>query len=234
MSYQQVDQRVATQANPATEREFLRATFVWMLLGLAMTTGIAAWFSQNDALTEKIDSTPGLFYGAIILQFAVVLVLGFAFNKVSAGTATFLFMLYAALTGVTFSVILGYYSTASIAMAFSGAMGVFGGMALWGFATKRDLSGFAPVLFGALIGFLVASVVFMFTGGETFNLILGFAGVIIFAGLTAYDVQKIKAIGAAAMDDSSARKMAVFGALQLYLDFINIFLSLLRIFGSNR
>jgi FtsH-binding integral membrane protein len=107
-------------------------------------------------------------------------------------------------------------------------------MALWGFATKRDLTGFGPVLFGALIGFVVASIVFAFTGGETFNLILGFLGVIIFAALTAYDVQKISRWSQEAMDDEGARKMAIFGALQLYLDFVNIFLSLLRIFGSNR
>ena len=205
-----------------------------MMVGLALTAGIALWFSQNQALMDTIQANPAWLFGAVIAQFGVVMFLAFAINRISASTATFLFVLYAALTGATFSVLLGYYSTSSIALAFAGATGVFGGMAFWGFATKRDLTGFGPVLFGALIGFLVASIVFAFTGGETFNLILGFLGVIIFAALTAYDVQKISRWSAESVDDESARKMAIFGALQLYLDFVNIFLSLLRIFGSNR
>jgi hypothetical protein len=234
MSFQAADRSIATQTSPAIERAFLRATFAWMFVGLGLTAGIAVWFSSNDALMEKVRTQPGWLIGAMVAQLAVVFGLAFMINRISASLATFLFVLYAALTGATFSIILGYYSTSSIAMAFAGATGVFGGMAVWGFATKRDLTGLAPILFGALIGFLVASIVFAFTGGSTFNLILGFAGVLIFAALTAYDVQKIKAYAATAMDDESARKMAIFGALQLYLDFVNIFLSLLRIFGSNR
>jgi len=119
-------------------------------------------------------------------------------------------------------------------MAFAGASGVFGGMAVWGYTTKRDLSGMGPVLFGALIGLIVASVVFMFVGGQTFNLILGYGGVVIFAGLTAWDIQQIKSFSGAATDEESGKKLAIFGALSLYLNFINIFLSLLRIFGSSR
>lgn len=234
MSFQAADRSIATQTSPAIERAFLRATFAWMFIGVGLTAGIAVWFSNNDALMEKVSTQPGWLIGAMIAQLGVVFGLAFMINRISAGLATFLFVLYAALTGATFSIILGYYSTSSIAMAFAGAAGVFGGMAFWGFATKRDLSGLAPILFGALIGFLVASIVYAFTGGATFNLILGFGGVLIFAGLTAFDVQKIKVYAATAMDDESARKMAIFGALQLYLDFVNIFLSLLRIFGSNR
>ncbi len=225
---------VTEQADPAVERVFIRATFGWMFIGLALTTFIAVWFGSNDALMNRLQTQPGWLIGGVILQLGVVLFLGFAINRISAGTATFLFVLYAALTGAVFSLILSYYSTASIAMAFAGATGVFAGMALYGYATKRDLTGFGPILFGALIGFLIASVVFMFTGGAVFNLILGFLGVIIFAALTAYDMQMIRRWAGQSTDESGARKMAIFGALQLYLNFINIFLSLLRIFGSSR
>ena len=234
MSFQTAGRSLTAQVDPAVQRVFLRAAFLWMMIGVALTAGIALWFSQNDQLMNTIQSNPGWMIGALVVQFGVVMFLAFAINRISAATATFLFVLYAGLTGATFSVLLGYYSTSSVALAFAGATGVFGGMALWGFATKRDLTGFGPVLFGGLIGFLVASVVFVFTGGQTFNLILGFLGVIIFAGLTAYDVQKISKWSAESVDDESARKMAIFGALQLYLDFVNIFLSLLRIFGSSR
>lgn len=222
------------RAEPAVERVFLKATFAWMFVGLAITTAIAAWFGSNDALRERITQQPGILIGAIIAQVVVVLGLSFAINRISSSTAIFLFALYAALTGVIFSVILSLYSTSSIAMAFAGATGVFGGMAVWGYATSRDLTGFGPVLFGALVGFIVASFVFMFTGGAVFNLVLGFAGVLIFAALTAYDVQRIKRYATAGMDEESARKAAIFGALQLYLDFVNLFISLLRIFGSSR
>ena len=226
--------RPAESASPALERVFLKATFAWMFLGLALTTAIAAWFGADASMMDAVRQRPGLMLAAVVAQIAVVLLLAFAINRISSTTAMFLFVLYAALTGAVFAVLLGYYSTSSIAMAFAGATGVFAGMAAWGYFTERDLSGLGPVLFGALIGFLVASVVFVFTGGAVFNLVLGFIGVVLFAALTAYDIQQIKRYAATAMDEESARKAAIFGALQLYLDFVNLFVSLLRIFGSSR
>jgi len=226
--------RPAEGTSPAIERVFLKATFAWMFLGLALTTAIAAWFGSDESMMEAVRQRPGLMLAAVVAQIAVVLLLAFAINRISSGTAMFLFVLYAALTGAVFSVLLGYYSTSSIAMAFAGATGVFGGMAAWGYFTARDLTGLGPILFGALIGFLVASVVFMFTGGAVFNLVLGLVGVVLFAALTAYDIQQVKRYAATAMDEESARKAAIFGALQLYLDFVNLFISLLRIFGSSR
>ena len=119
--------------------------------------------------------------------------------------------------------------------AFGGATGVFGGMAAYGYVTKRDLSGLGGILFGALIGLIVASIVYAFVGGSTLNFVIGIFGVVIFAGLTAYDMQKIKKIGAQGIGDAdTTQKLAIFGALALYLDFINLVISLLRIFGGGR
>ena len=165
----------------------------------------------------------------------MVFALSWAIGRISAQVAALLFCLYAGLTGIVFAVLLEVYTTGSVVGAFAGATGVFGGMAVYGYTTKRDLTGLRPILFGALIGLIVASVVFAFTGGSTLNLIIGWAGVIIFSGLTAYDMQRIKQIGRSGMyDENTAQKLAIFGALALYLDFINLVISLLRIFGGGR
>ena len=212
----------------------MRTVFAWMLLGVGVTAAIAAWFGSNAKLMAQLQAKPMWIFVAIALQIGLVMGLSFGINKISAATASMLFILYAGLTGVIFSIIVDAYTTASISMAFAGAAGVFGGMAIYGFTTKRDLTGLGPILFGALIGLIVASIAFMFVGGQTLNLIIGFAGVVIFAGLTAWDMQMIKSYSASATDEESGRKLAIFGALQLYLNFVNIFLSLLRIFGGGR
>ncbi|HEY7631882.1 MAG TPA: Bax inhibitor-1/YccA family protein [Thermoleophilaceae bacterium] len=216
------------------ERNFLRQVFAWMLLALAITTGIAIWFHATTGVVDYFNDHPGIFWVCLIAQLGMVFGLSFGINRISAQAAAILFCLYAALTGLTFSILLEVYTTSSIVGAFAGAAGVFGGMAIYGYTTERDLSGWGAILFGALIGLIVASIAFIFVGGSTFNLILGFAGVIIFAGLTAYDMQKLKEMsGAEGLTEDHEQKLAIFGALALYLDFINIFLSLLRIFGRN-
>jgi FtsH-binding integral membrane protein len=215
----------------ATERTFLRHVFAWMVLALAVTTGIAIWFHSTGSVVNYFDDHPGIFFACLGGQLAMVFGLSFAINRISAQTAALLFILYAGLTGVTFSILLEVYTTGSIVGAFAGATGVFGGMALYGYTTERDLSSWGAILFGALIGLIVASIAFVFVGGSTFNLLLGFAGVIIFAGLTSYDMQKLKEMNAQGLSDEHQQKAAIFGALMLYLDFINIFISLLRIFG---
>jgi uncharacterized protein len=164
----------------------------------------------------------------------MVFTLAGAINRLSAQMAAIVFCVYAGLTGVTFSVLLDVYTTGSIVGAFAGAAGVFSGMALYGFTTERDLSSWRAILFGALIGLIAASVVFIFIGGGAFNLVLGCAGVLIFSGLTAYDMQTLKQIGAQGLSGDAEQKAAIYGALRLYLDFINLFISLLRIFGSGR
>jgi FtsH-binding integral membrane protein len=219
-----------------TERSFLREVFAWMLLALGITTGIAIWFHASSNVTAYFNDHPGIFFVSLGAQLAMVFGLSFGMNRISAQMAALLFCVYAALTGFTFSILLEAYTTGSVVGAFAGATGVFGGMALYGYATERDLSSWGAALFGALIGLIVASIAFVFIGGSTFNLVLGFLGVIIFAGLTAYDMQKLKQMAAGdgplATEDHQ-QKAAIFGALMLYLDFINIFLSLLRIFGRS-
>jgi hypothetical protein len=156
-------------------------------------------------------------------------------QRISVSVAALLFFLYAGLTGVVFSILLDVYTTDSVVGAFAGAAGVFGGMALVGYTTRTDLSRFRGIFFGALIGLIVASVAFIFVGGGTLNLIIGYAGVLIFSGLTAYDIQRLKTMRAQGFANSqAAEKLAIFGALRLYLDFINLFISLLRIFGGGR
>jgi FtsH-binding integral membrane protein len=217
------------------ERTFLRQVFAWMFAALALTTAIAVWFHSSTSTLAYFADHRGLFIAAIVAQVGLVIVLSGAINRVSAQTAAILFFLYAGLTGVVFSILLDAYTTTSVVGAFAGAAGVFAGMALYGYATERDLSGLRGILFGALIGIIVASVVFMFVGGSTFNLIIGWAGVIIFSALTAYDMQSLKNLRASGtITAENDEKLAIFGALRLYLDFINLFISLLRIFGSSR
>jgi FtsH-binding integral membrane protein len=219
----------------AVERTYLRQVFAWMILGLALTTGVAIYLDATANVLDYFESHTGVFWILFIAQIGLVFGLSWAIGRISAGTAALLFCLYAGLTGVVFALLFQVYTTGSVVAAFAGATGVFAGMAAYGYTTDRDLSGWGAMLFGALIGLIVASVVFAFVGGSAFNLILGWAGVIIFAGLTAYDMQSLKRIGAQAGGDPDAtQKLAIFGALRLYLDFINLVISLLRIFGGAR
>lgn len=217
------------------ERAYLRQVFAWMFLALALTTGVAVYLHASGSALPYFSDHPGVYFLLFAAQLGLVFGLAFALPKISAGTAALLFCLYAGLTGVTFSVLLDIYTSASVIGAFAGAAGVFAGMATYGYVTERDLSGLRGILFGALIGIIVASIAFAFVGGSTLNLIIGWAGVIIFSGLTAYDMQKIKEQGAQGIQDGEvAQKLAIFGALRLYLDFINLAISLLRIFGGRR
>jgi FtsH-binding integral membrane protein len=218
----------------ATERVFLRQVFAWMLLGLAITTGVAVYLNATSNVLDYFQQHSVAFWLIFAAQLGLVIAIPTLMRRISAQMAAVLFCVYAALTGITFAILLAVYTSGSVVGAFAGATGVFGGMAIWGYTTEKDLSGWGSILFGALIGIIVASVVFAFVGGSTFNLIIGWAGVIIFSALTAYDMQKIKKIGATAMDEETAQKLAIFGALSLYLDFINLVISLLRIFGGRR
>jgi FtsH-binding integral membrane protein len=217
------------------ERTYLRQVFAWMLLGLALTTGVAIYLSSTRNVVDYFEQHSGAFWVLLIAQVGLVIALSLALPRISANTAALLFCLYAGLVGITFAILFEVYTTGSVVAAFGGATGVFAGMAVFGYTTERDLSGWGSILFGALIGVIVASVVYAFVGGAALNLIIGWAGVIVFAGLTAYDMQKIKQIGARGIGDGdTTQKLAIFGALALYLDFINLVISLLRIFGGSR
>lgn len=224
-------------SDAVVERDFLRQVFAWMFLALALTTGVAIWFHQNDTALRYFSNHHTMFFVALFGQLGMVLVLRriVASPTVSVSTAALIFFLYAGLTGLVFSILLDVYTTNSVVGAFSGAAGVFGGMALVGYTTTTDLTRFRGVLFGALIGIVVASFAFIFTGGSAFNLVIGFGGVIVFSGLTAYDMQQLKTMRARGIGSGAAAdKLAIFGALRLYLDFVNLFISLLRIFGGAR
>ena len=213
----------------------MRKVFVWMTLALAITGLTAFGVATSPSLVSMIFGSKVMFWGLIIAEFALVFAISGAIHKLSLSTATLLFILYSVVNGATLSVIFFAFSTAVIAKTFFITAGTFGAMALVGYTTKTDLTSMGKILIMALIGIILASVVNMFVGSSGFDLIISYVGVLIFVGLTAYDTQKIKEMCQMAPDaGESAQKLALLGALTLYLDFINLFLYLLRIFGNNK
>lgn len=213
----------------------MRKVFVWMTLALAITGLTAYGVATSPALLSLIFSSKVTFFGLIIAEFALVFAISGAINRLSLSTATLLFILYSVVNGATLSSIFFAFSVATIGKVFFITAGTFGAMALVGYTTKTDLTSMGKLLFMALLGIIIASVVNMFVGSSGLDLILSYVGVLVFVGLTAYDTQKIKQMCQSAPDaGESTQKLALIGALSLYLDFINLFLYLLRIFGNNR
>ena len=213
----------------------MRKVFVWMTLALAITGLTAYGVATSPAILSLIFSSKVTFFGLIIAEFALVFAISGAINRLSLSTATLLFILYSVINGATLSTIFFAFSVATIGKVFFITAGTFGAMALVGYTTKTDLTSMGKLLFMALLGIIIASVVNMFVASSGLDLILSYVGVLVFVGLTAYDTQKIKQMCQAAPDASeSSQKLALIGALSLYLDFINLFLYLLRIFGNNR
>ncbi len=213
----------------------MRKVFVWMTLALAITGLTAYGVATSPALLSLIFSSKVTFFGLIIAEFALVFAISGAINRLSLSTATMLFILYSVINGATLSSIFFAFSVATIGKVFFITAGTFGAMALVGYTTKTDLTSMGKLLFMALLGIIIASVVNMFVASSGLDLILSYVGVLVFVGLTAYDTQKIKQMCQAAPDaGESAQKLALIGALSLYLDFINLFLYLLRIFANNR
>lgn len=213
----------------------MRKVFVWMTLALAITGLTAYGVATSPAILSLIFSSKVTFFGLIIAEFALVFAISGAINRLSLSTATLLFILYSVINGATLSTIFFAFSVATIGKVFFITAGTFGAMALVGYTTKTDLTSMGKLLFMALLGIIIASVVNMFVGSSGLDLILSYVGVLVFVGLTAYDTQKIKQMCQSAPDaGESAQKLALIGALSLYLDFINLFLYLLRIFGNNR
>jgi len=227
----------AAQPPVAVAREdsgFLQRVFLWMFVGLAITGGVAAAIGSSDKLLTDITESPGIVMGVIIAQLALVLLLVFLLPKISVGLATFLFLLYSATVGVTFAFIFELYTTQSIFTAFLITAGMFGALAVWGAVTDIDLSKVGSIAFMALIGLILATVVNLFWANSTLYWITTYAGVGIFAALTAYDMQKLAKINKQGLTGEAEGRAAIMGALALYLDFINLFLFLLRIFGQSR
>lgn len=213
----------------------MRKVFVWMTLALAITGLTAYGVATSPTILSLIFSSKVTFFGLIIAEFALVFAISGAINRLSLSTATMLFILYSVINGAILSSIFFAFSVATIGKVFFITAGTFGAMALVGYTTKTDLTSMGKLLFMALLGIIIASVVNMFVASSGLDLILSYVGVLVFVGLTAYDTQKIKQMCQAAPDaGESAQKLALIGALSLYLDFINLFLYLLRIFGNNR
>lgn len=213
----------------------MRKVFVWMTLALAITGLTAYGVATSPTILSLIFSSKVTFFGLIIAEFALVFAISGAINRLSLSTATMLFILYSVINGATLSSIFFAFSVATISKVFFITAGTFGAMALVGYTTKTDLTSMGKLLFMALLGIIIASVVNIFVASSGLDLILSYVGVLVFVGLTAYDTQKIKQMCQAAPDaGESAQKLALIGALSLYLDFINLFLYLLRIFGNNR
>ena len=213
----------------------MRKVYVWMTLALAITGLTAYGVATSPTILSLIFSSKVTFFGLIIAEFALVFAISGAINRLSLSTATLLFILYSVINGATLSTIFFAFSVATIGKVFFITAGTFGAMALVGYTTKTDLTSMGKLLFMALLGIIIASVVNIFVGSSGLDLILSYVGVLVFVGLTAYDTQKIKQMCQAAPDaGESAQKLALIGALSLYLDFINLFLYLLRIFGNNR
>ena len=216
-----------SQAFPA----LMRKVYTWMTLALAIT-GLTAYYVANN--TDFVFNNSGLMWGLVIAELVIVFVISGMINKLSVTTATLLFVAYSILNGLTIAPLLLVYTGASVARVFFITAGTFAAMAVFGYTTKRDLSPIGRFLFMGLIGIIIATLVnVFFVKSAGMDLILSYLGVLIFVGLTAYDSQKIKEMLALCPDpDAQAQKLALLGSLTLYLDFINLFLYLLRIFGS--
>ncbi len=225
-----------TYQNPAAvdTRSLLKNVYLWMTAGLALT-GVVAWgVSGNTQLVQTIMAGP-LFFGLIIGELALVWFLSARIMKMSVTAATVSFAAYAFLNGLTLSVIFLAYAGETIATAFFVTAGMFGAMSLWAMSTKKDLSGLGHYLFMGLIGIIIASVVNLFLGSSGLSYLISYAGVALFLGLTAYDTQQIQSMAArfAGAGEEDYVRLSIMGALKLYLDFINLFLFLLRIFGRD-
>jgi uncharacterized protein len=220
----------------STFRSMLQQVYGWMAAGLALT-GVVAWYvSQSETLLALIFGQQLVFFGLILAQVGLVMGLSWGLSRMSAAVATGGFILYSAISGVTLAAIFLVYTTESIASTFFVTAGVFGAMSLYGYTTKRDLSGMGSFLFMALIGLLIASLVNIFLQSSAIYWVTTYAGVLIFVGLTAYDTQKLKQLSnnINERDTETFQKMVILGALTLYLDFINLFLYLLRLLGKRR
>ncbi|HYN48708.1 MAG TPA: Bax inhibitor-1/YccA family protein [Candidatus Nanopelagicales bacterium] len=223
--------QVGVRPDARLSQAFLTQSFFWMFLGLLVTTGVG--FLISSLPEETLVQNAGLALPLLIVQLVVAFVLSLAIRKISATVGLLLFFVYAALTGVTLGFVLLTYELGSIVAAGSSAAAVFGAAAIYGAVTKRDLSGFGPYLFMGLVGIIVASLVNLFIGWQWLSFGISVLGVVIFTGLTAYDVQKIQR-GDVAAWAGSMEKGAVMGAFKLYLDFVNLFFMLLRLFGNGR
>ena len=213
----------------------MRKVYMWMTMALAITGITAYYVAHSETLLTAIFTNQAVFWVLVIAELGLVIGLSAAINKLSLTTATLMFVLYSLINGATMSFIFLAYTASSVTNVFLITAGTFAAMAAFGYFTKVDLTSMGKILMMALIGIIIATIVNIFTKSEGLTVILNYVGVLVFVGLTAYDSQKIKQMLQMVPDASEgSQKIALLGALSLYLDFINLFLYLLRLFGSRR
>ena len=215
--------------------QFIRSVYNWMAVGLGLTGLVALYVASSPSLIRLVFENKIVFFGLIIAELGLVFYLSARIQKLQASTATGMFLLYAALNGATLSFIFLVYTASSIASTFFVCAATFVAVSIFGYTTKRDLTGLGGFLMMGLIGIIIASVVNIFIRSSGMSMIISYIGVLVFVGLTAYDTQQLKTMALTQPADIEAgvvRKGAILGALKLYLDFINLFLMLLRILGN--
>ncbi|BDD04990.1 Bax inhibitor-1/YccA family protein [Aureibacter tunicatorum] len=221
-------------ASTTSETSFISKVYGWMALALVVTAVMSMVTISSEALLQLVYGNQIVFYVLIFGELGLVMYLSSSIHKMSSLTAKVMFFIYAALNGVTISYIFFAFTATSIAQVFFITAGTFGIMSVYGMTTKRDLTSVGNLAMMALLGIIIASVVNIFLGSSTMDYIISFIGVIVFVGLTAYDAQKIKRINDSGITGELATKGSIIGALSLYLDFINLFLMLLRLFGDRK
>jgi uncharacterized protein len=225
-----IDYRATTKGTAVAQ--FMSRIYGWMTFGLLITSVVSYVIGNDPALMQAIAGKM-LFF--VILQFGLVIGISAGINRISVGTATFLFLLYSFCTGVMFSTLFLQYSITGLGQTFAVTAGAFAGLALYASTTKRDLTAMGTFMTMGLWGIIIAMLVNFFLKSSALDLVVSVAGVFIFSGLTAWDVQKLRAMGMnTQLDSEQGHKGAIVGALVLYLDFINLFLFLLRFMGGNR
>lgn len=230
-SIDEVEGRLTSAALPV----LMRKVYMWMTMALVISGLTAYEVATSETMLNLLFGSPFSFWGIIIATFALVWAINGAINRLSLITATLLFILFSALNGAMCATVFLSYTMSSIASTFFITAGTFGAMTLFGYVTRTDLTSIGRICFMGLIGLIIASIVNIFVGSSMLMLICSYVGVIIFVGLTAYDTQKIReALNSFQYADESAQKVALIGALSLYLDFLNLFLYLLRIFGDRK
>ncbi len=224
--------------NGSLAKNFISNVFSWMGIALAITAVVAYYFGTDMELISLLINEEGmstLGWVVMFAPFAIILLMNFGFNKMSYLSLIAVFMLFSVLMGMSLSFILLIYTSASVFKTFAVTSLMFGVMAVVGYTTKTDLTKFGSIMMMALVGIIIASIINMFMQSGTMDYIISFMGVLIFTGLTAYDVQKLKRIGAGIeYPGEEVNKLTIMGALNLYLDFINLFLFLLRFMGDRK
>jgi hypothetical protein len=214
----------------------MRGVYQWMATGLGLTAAAAYMASSSAWVMELLATRPIVLIGLILAELGLVIAISAGISKLSAASASMLFIVYSLLNGITLSLVLSLYTPASIFSTFVVCAGMFGALSLWGMSTSKDLTSWGSFLFMGLVGVILAAVVNMFLQSPVIDFAVSGIGVLVFVGLTAYDTQKLSRMGSSApLDDATAmRRGALLGALTLYLDFINLFLFLLRLMGQMR